>query len=254
MTKIKISYKQIGGMWSEGDYVQVKDGKGSIVSTTTVAPGEIKYNVKLNDGSVVSVPFEELRDVELTPRKIASTTTSETDSESRSIGTSTEDLMPPKKHVPFSPPCYGPSCSVPASSPYSPSSRSIGDKDILTLIALNAINENMRDSRRITVRPYSPYLESPYRQDVQDIGDNENLKEDVVDFFYNKTLKWLDKDIEFAKVKKTKKVMKSMKGESYIYKILSSFVKKNRVNWYELRDEKNFEDVKDYIRLKLGSL
>jgi hypothetical protein len=248
--RIKINYKQIGGMWSEGDYVQVKDGKGSIISTTTVGPGEIRYNVKLNDGRIVSVPFEELRDVELTPRKISSSY-SETDSDSRSIGTSTEDLIPLKKHVPYSPPCYGPSCSV--TSPPSRSS-SIGDKDILALIALNAINENIRDSRRITVKPYSPYLESPYRYDVEDIGDNEDLKEDVTEFFYNKTLKWLDKDIEFAKVKKTKKILKTKKGESYIYKILGSFVKKNNVNWYELRDEKNFEDVKDHIRLKLGSL
>jgi hypothetical protein len=237
-------------MWSEGDYVQVKDGKGSIISTTTVGPSETRYNIKLNDGRIVSVPFEELRDVELTPRKISSSY-SETDSDSRSIGTSTEDLIPLKKHVPYSPPCYGPSCSV-----ISPPSRSssIGDKDILALIALNAINENIRDSRRITVKPYSPYLESPYRYDVEDIGNNEDLKEDVTEFFYNKTLKWLDKDIEFAKVKKTKKILKTKKGESYIYKILSSFVKKNNVNWYELRDENNFEDVKDHIRLKLGSL
>jgi hypothetical protein len=251
MTKlrIKINYKQIGGMWSEGDYVQVKEGKGSIMSTTTVAPGEIRYNVKLGDGRFVSVPFEELRDVELTPRKISSSY-SETDSDSRSIGTSTEDLIPSKKLIPYSPPCYGPSCF----SPISPSTKSMGEKDILTLIALNAINENMRDSRRASIKPYSPYLESPFRHEVQDVGDNEELKEDVTDFFYNKTLKWLEKDIEFTKVKKTKKVMKTIKGESYIYKILNSFVKKNRVNWYELRSEKNFEDVKDYIRLKLGSL
>jgi hypothetical protein len=247
MLRIKINYKQIGGMWSEGDYVQVKDGKGSIISTTTVGPGETRYNVKLNDGSIVSVPFEELRDVELTPRKI----TSETDSDSRSIGTSTEDLIPPKKHIPYSPPCYSPSCLV-SVEPARPSS--IGDKDILALIALNAINENIRDSRRIIIKPYSPYLESPYRYDVEDIGNNEDLKEDVTEFFYNKTLKWLDKDIEFAKVKKTKKILKTKKGESYIYKILTSFVKKNKVNWYELRGENNSEDVKDYIRLKLGSL
>jgi len=253
MTKlrIKINYKQIGGMWSEGDYVQVKDGKGSIISTTTVGPGETRYNVQLNDGRVVSVPFSELRDVELTPRKITSPSYSETDSDSRSVGTSTEDLIPPKKHIPYSPPCYGPSCLV---SSEAPRSSSIGDKDILALIALNAINENIRDSRRLVVKPYSPYLESPYRYDVEDIGNNEDLKEDVTEFFYNKTLKWLDKDIEFAKVKKTKKILKSKKGESYIYKILSSFVKKNNVNWYELRGENNIEDVKDHIRLKLASL
>lgn len=241
--KIKINYNQIGGMWSEGDYVQVKEGKGSIVSTTTVSPGEIRYNVKLSDGTIVSVPFKELKDVELTPRKITLSTASETDSDTRSIGTSTEDLLP-KKSTTFTP------TFTPIFNPRS----SMDDKDILTLIALNTINENIRDSKRIIVTPYSPYLESPYRQEPQNIGDNENLKEDVTDFFYTKTLKWLDKDIEFAKVKKTKKVMKSMKGESYIYKILSSFVKKNKVNWYELRDENNFEDVKDYIRLKLGSL
>ena len=48
--------------------------------------------------------------------------------------------------------------------------------------------------------------------------------------------------------------MKTQKGKDYIYKILKSFVKKNKVNWYELRNEKNYEDVKDYIRNKLSSL
>ena len=39
-----------------------------------------------------------------------------------------------------------------------------------------------------------------------------------------------------------------------IYKILKSFVKKNKINWYELRNDKNYDDVKDYIRQKLSSL
>ena len=223
--KIKVNYKQYGGTWSDGDYVQTSSGKGTIIGSTHVGPGVIMYNVRLSDGSTITVPWSDLKPVELTPRK----TTSD-------VGTDTESDK-----------------SVGISTPLSP--KSVTQKDILTLIALNTIAENIRDANRPIIKQYNPYLESPYlRQDIQDVGDNFELQEDLTDFFYEKTLKWLDKDLEFNKIKKTKKVLKSKKGRPYINKILKSFVKKNKVNWYELRDEKNYDDVKDYIRNKLNSL
>ena len=220
--KIKIKYKQYGGTWSDGDFVQTSSGKGTIISSTHVSPGVVMYNVRLTDGTITTVPFSDLNEVTLTPRKSAGT---DTDSD-KSVGTST---------------------------PLSP--KSVTQHDILTLIALNSIAENIRDANRITVKQYNPYLESPYsKYDIQDVGDNFELQEDLTDFFYQKTLKWLDKDLEFNKVKKTKKIIKSKKGRVYINKILKAFVKKNKVNWYELRDEKNYDDVKEYIRTKLNSL
>ncbi len=225
--KIKVNYKQYGGTWSDGDYVQTSSGKGTIIGSTHVGPGVMMYNIRLADGTSTTVPWSDLKPVELTPRKTITSVDAGTDTESdKSVETS----------IPLSP-------------------KSVTQKDILTLIALNTIAENIRDANRPIIKQYNPYLESPYlRQDIQDVGDNFELQEDLTDFFYEKTLKWLDKDLEFNKVKKTKKVLKSKKGRPYINKILKSFVKKNKVNWYELRDEKNYDDVKDYIRNKLNSL
>ena len=226
------------------EYVKFKAGKITDIyplSEYTIPPYKCLYEITFNDDTIAVEVAEEL-----IRESISREMSTDTDSSSRSIGTSTDSDSSAKS--------IGTS-TFDFFKPSSNSSNSSRDAtDILSLIALNAINENIRDSKKQRDNQYNPYLESPYKYDVEDIGDNEDLKEDVTDFFYNKTLKWLDKDIEFAKVKKTKKILKTKKGKTYIYKILSSFVKKNRVNWYELRSEKNFEDVKDYIRLKLGSL
>ena len=89
---------------------------------------------------------------------------------------------------------------------------------------------------------------------TQDVGENPKLQEEVTKFYLNKTIKWLGKNQEFAKVKTQEKFIKSKKGSGFIYKILKSFIKKNHVNWYELRSDDNYEDVKDYIREKLLQL
>ncbi len=89
---------------------------------------------------------------------------------------------------------------------------------------------------------------------TQDVGDNPRLQEEVTKFYLTKTIKWLGTNSEFAKVKKQAKFIKGKKGIGFIYKILKSFIKKNRVNWYDLRSDDNYEDVKDYIREKLALL
>ena len=89
---------------------------------------------------------------------------------------------------------------------------------------------------------------------TQDVGENPKLQEEVTKFYLTKTIKWLGKNQEFAKVKKQEKFIKSKKGSGFMYKILKSFIKKNQVNWYELRADDNYEEVKDYIREKLLQL
>jgi len=89
---------------------------------------------------------------------------------------------------------------------------------------------------------------------TQDVGDNPKLQEQVTKFYLDKTIKWLGKNPEFTKLKKQLKFIQSKKGMSYIYKTLKSFIKKTRVNWYDLRSDDNYEDVKDYIREKLSLL
>ena len=138
--------------------------------------------------------------------------------------------------------------------PISPK-QSDSKSDILTLIALNNLNETLRDSLKPTNILYSPYLESPFlKQEIQNIGNDEDLQDDVTEYYHNKTLKWIQNEHEFKKAKKHLKFIKSKKGLPYINKVLKSFVKKFDKNWYELRDDETKDDVQEYIRMKLVSL
>lgn len=90
--------------------------------------------------------------------------------------------------------------------------------------------------------------------DIQDVNDDKKLQDDVIKFFVRKTIKWINKNPEFAKVKNQSEFVSSHDGKKYIRKILKSYVKKNKTKWYELRNDNNYEDVKDYIREKLLQL
>lgn len=146
--------------------------------------------------------------------------------------------------------------------PYSPNpilsitpKQSDSKPDMLTLIALNNLNETLRDSLKPKTILYNPYLESPFlKQEIQNIGNDENLQDNVTEYYYNKTIKWIQDEHEFNKAKKHLKFIKSKKGLPYIKKVLKSFVKKSDKNWYELRDDETKDDVQEYIRMKLVSL
>lgn len=120
------------------------------------------------------------------------------------------------------------------------------------LALLNNLNQTVN---RTKSSANSQLVSSLFLPDTtQDVGENPQLQEEVTKFYLNKTIKWLGKNQEFAKVKKQQKFIKSKKGSGFIYKTLKSFIKKNHVNWYELRSDDNYEDVKDYIREKLLQL
>ena len=90
--------------------------------------------------------------------------------------------------------------------------------------------------------------------DIQDVGNNPELQEQITKFYIKKTIKWLNKDKEFTKFTKQSKFIDSQEGRKFIYKTLKLFVKKNKVNWYDLRNDETYEDVKDYIREKISHL
>lgn len=81
--------------------------------------------------------------------------------------------------------------------------------------------------------------------EYQDINEDKELQNDVIVFYYNKTIKWLDKNDEFKK---------SKKGIAYIKTVLKLYIKKNNAKWYELRGEDNYDSVKEFIRKNLSTI
>jgi hypothetical protein len=127
--------------------------------------------------------------------------------------------------------------------------------DLLTLMTLNSISENIRDTFKPRTVLYNPYLDSPFlKQEIQNIGNDEDLQDNVTKYYHSKTIKWIQNEHEFAKAKKHLKFVKSKKRLPYLKKVLKSFVKKFGKNWYELRDDDTKDDVQEYIRKKLVSL
>ncbi len=133
----------------------------------------------------------------------------------------------------------------------------VSDKSTLANLALlsnlnQTIGKTQTQSKLVANAQLVSSLFLP--DNTQDVGDNPKLQEQVTKFYLEKTIKWLGSNPEFAKLKKQIKFVKSKKGIGYIYKILKSFIKKTHVNWYDLRSDDNYEDVKDYIREKLALL
>ena len=129
------------------------------------------------------------------------------------------------------------------------------DKSTLANLALlNNLNQTIGKSQS-RAASNAQLVSSLFLPDTtQDVGDDPKLQETVTKFYLDKTIKWLGKNPEFAKLKKQLKFIQSKKGSGFIYKILKSFIKKNRINWYDLRTDDNYEDVKDYIREKIAQL
>ena len=150
---------------------------------------------------------------------------------------------------------------------YSPFSLKQPDSkmDMITLIALNNFNESIKQSLKPNQNLYNQnlYNQNLYNQNLniplftqesQNIGNDENLQNDVTEYYQKKTIKWIKNEYEFSKAKKQMNFVKSNKGLQYLKKILLFYVKKNNKNWYELRDKETKYDIQELIRLKLISL
>lgn len=102
-------------------------------------------------------------------------------------------------------------------------------------------------------RPLTYFLPPPIISSTliyQDINKDQNLREDVTNFFLQKTIKWVTKYSEFKKSKHLLPKLKTNIGYELIYNVLRQFIKKNNCNWYDLRN--NYELVKDFIRYRLN--
>jgi hypothetical protein len=84
----------------------------------------------------------------------------------------------------------------------------------------------------------------------QNINKDPKLREQVTLFYYEKIIKWIQKYKEFSKYKSLLPYLKTKKGYIYVYKLLRTFVKMHKTNWYDLR--KKYEVLKDYLQYKLS--
>ena len=118
------------------------------------------------------------------------------------------------------------------------------------LVLINNINQIVSKNKVL------PVLQTMYETsyEYQDINEDKKLQNDVIIFYHNKTLKWLDKNEEFKKLKKHLKFIKSKKGLTYIKTVLKLYIKKHNAKWYELRGEDNYDSVKEFIRKNLSTI
>lgn len=102
--------------------------------------------------------------------------------------------------------------------------------------------------KKINVQP----MITTIREKV-DINKDPQLRKTITTFYYKKAKKWMENYKDFKHTKKNLKIIKSNKGYKIIYNLLRKFVKKNKVNWYELR-KPYYEVVKDYLKFELANI
>ena len=83
----------------------------------------------------------------------------------------------------------------------------------------------------------------------QDVNKDKNLRNSMTLFYLNKTIKWINKYNKFKNLKHLLNKLESKSGYKIIYNILRQYVKKNIINWYDLKQ--NYSDVKIFIKNKL---
>jgi hypothetical protein len=120
--------------------------------------------------------------------------------------------------------------------------------DLRNIMMLNNMNQILNTNRNQILQP-----QRTDTYDYIDLSENKDLQKDVIKFYYRKTLKWLENNPEFSKLKKHLAFLKTEKGIKYLKSLVKLYVKKNKVKWYEMRKD-HYDEVKDYIRSHLNSI
>jgi hypothetical protein len=107
------------------------------------------------------------------------------------------------------------------------------------------------NNKKLYSIPINPQPTTPIQ--YQDVGDDPNLQSQVTKFFHEKVLKWIKEYPDFKHLKKHLKFLND-KGEKYIYNLLKLFVRKSKANWYDLRDPKNYDNIKQYLKNRIGNI
>ena len=107
--------------------------------------------------------------------------------------------------------------------------------------------EQTQDNNMPKYRRYWPVPPvTPAVYEYQNVNKDVNLRKNVTQFFHHKVLKWMKTE---SKLKS--KSLNSIDGQMYIYHLLKLFIRKSRINWYDLRD--NYSLIKEYLIKKLSS-
>ena len=118
---------------------------------------------------------------------------------------------------------------------------------------LESSNKSTIDTKPSTyyIMP-TPFIQSYYN--YQDINQDPHLRIDVVNFFYDKLLKWVSSSSIYKKYRSHEDyIYNNKKKIKYkLYKLLRFFVKKTNLNWYELRT--NHFIIKEFIKNKFNLL
>jgi len=79
------------------------------------------------------------------------------------------------------------------------------------------------------------------------VNKNMELRKSITDFYHNKVIKWIrNKNL---KTYNNIEFIESSKGHKLIYKILRSYVKKHKLNWFDLKED--YYLIKKYLLRKL---
>uniref|UniRef100_A0A6C0H8E2 Uncharacterized protein n=1 Tax=viral metagenome TaxID=1070528 RepID=A0A6C0H8E2_9ZZZZ len=88
-----------------------------------------------------------------------------------------------------------------------------------------------------------------FYSDIKYLNVNKNmeLRNSLTDFYHNKVIKWLnDKKI---KTHNNIELIESSKGHKLIYKLLRLYVKKHKINWFDLKNYHYL--IKNYLLRKV---
>jgi hypothetical protein len=108
------------------------------------------------------------------------------------------------------------------------------------------------NNKKLYSIPINPQPTTPIQ--YQDVGEDPNLQSQVTKFFHEKVLKWINEYPDFKHLKKHFNFLNDTKGEKYIYNLLKLFVRKSKANWYDLRDPKNYDNIKQYLKNRIGNI
>ena len=71
----------------------------------------------------------------------------------------------------------------------------------------------------------------------QNINNDQNLRELQTKYFNKKVIEWITNDSDYKNLKNLLSFFKNENGNKVIYNLLRKYVKKNDINWYDLKKE-----------------
>ncbi len=97
-----------------------------------------------------------------------------------------------------------------------------------------------------------PFINSNIQ--YQNIDVDPNLRKIITKFYLKKTIKWIENYKEFENLKHNLSKLNSNEGIHIIYNLLRRYSKKYNINWFNMKEKKNYYIIKNYLKKKLISI